>query len=246
MRINLFSRRRRGFTLIEIMMSFAIFGLVLTAIYACWTIILKSKKVGADAAAQMQRERVAIRTIKEALASVLSFQADQQNYSFLAENGDNGSLSFVARLPEMFPRSGQPRMWGYDVRRVTFEIEDGPNAQRQLVLRQTPLLLEMHPDERDFPFVVARNVNKMEMEFWDLRKSDWVDEWKRTNELPKMIKIKLEFLRPSPNDKYAMPVKEEIVDIAALPAIMVPSTYQGPNQPPPGTQPPAGTPPVLR
>jgi general secretion pathway protein J len=237
MRLSLFPRRTaggrrpRGFTLIEIMMSFAIFGLVLTAIYACWSLILRSKKIGADAAAQIQRERVAVRTIKEALASVLSFQADPQNYSFLAENGDNGSLSFAARLPEMFPRSGQLRIHGYDVRRVTFAIENGPNSERQLVLRQTPLLLEMHPDEKDYPFVVARNVNKMELEFWDLKKSDWVDEWTRTNELPKMIKIKLEFLRQSSSQKSTQPVTSEIVDIAPLPAIMIPSVYQGPNQP---------------
>jgi type II secretion system protein J len=227
-------RRREGFTLIEIMMAFAIFSLLIASIYACWTLILKSTKIGQDAAAQVQRERIALRTIKEALAGVLSFQADPQNYSFLADNDENGHLSFAARLPELFPRSGRPAWQGFDVRRVSFSIENGPDAQRLLVLRQSPLLKEMHTDERDFPFVVAKGVNKMELEFWDLKKSDWINEWTRTNELPRMIKIKLEFVRRNPSQPYAQPIGEEVMDVMPLPAIMVPAQAQAPNQPPPG------------
>ena len=52
--------REGGFTLIEIMMAMAVFGLVLTAIYATWTLILKSSKLGMAAAAQVQRERISV------------------------------------------------------------------------------------------------------------------------------------------------------------------------------------------
>lgn len=232
------ARSNRAFTLIEILVAFAIFGMVIMAIYACYTLILKSAKIGQDASAQIQRERIAMRTVKEALASVMSFQADPQNYSFLAENSDNGLLSFAARLPEMFPRSSRVAFDGFDVRRVSFSVESGPDQQRQLVLRQTPLLKEINRDEQEFPFVVAKGVNKMEFEFWDLKKSDWVDEWTRTNELPRMIKIKLEFVRQNPNQPYAQGVKEEVIDIAPLPATMVPTIAQGNQQQPGGAPPP--------
>ena len=88
------------------------------------------------------------------------------------------------------------------------------------MLRQTPLLKEMHPDERDFPFVVAKGVNKMELEFWDQKKSDWINEWTRTNELPRMIKIKLEFARRNPNQPCAQSSGEAVMDVMPLPAIM--------------------------
>lgn len=229
------TRQRRahpGFTLIEIMMAFAIFSLLIASIYACWTLILKSTQIGQEAAARVQRERIAMSTLKEALAGVLSFQADPQNYAFLAENDNNGSLSFVARLPETFPRSGRSDFRGFPVRRVTFAINNGPEySQHNLVLSQTPLLKEMHPDERDYPFIVAKDVNKMEFEFWDQRKRDWINEWTRTNELPKMIKIKLEFVRRNPREPSQPGQTFEIIDVAPLPAIMVPTTAQGPNQP---------------
>lgn len=234
--------RRRAFTIIEILVAFAIFGMVIMAIYATWTLIIKSAKIGQEAAAQLQRERVAMRTIKEALGCVMSFQADQANYAFLADNDGNGELSFVARLPGRFPRSGRVAFDRFDVRRVSFSVEQGKDYEKQLVLRQNPLLKEMDSDEKDFPFVVARGVNKMEFEFWDLRKRDWVSEWTRTNELPRMIKFKLEFERKNPNQPYALGVKEEIIDIAPLPSVMVPANAQGnpagaPNNPNNPTQP---------
>jgi type II secretion system protein J len=223
-------RSGRAFTLIEILVAIAIFSLVIMAIYATWTLIIKSAKIGQDAAIQIQRERIAMRTLKEALASVMSFQADQQNYAFVAENDGSGFLSFAARLPEMFPRSSRLAFDGFDVRRVSFAVEQGKDYQRQLVLRQTPLLKEMNSDEQDFPFVVATGVNKMEMEFYDLRKRDWVSEWTRTNELPRMVKMKLEFERKNPKEPYAAGVKEEVIEILPLPSVMVPSIAQGGRQ----------------
>lgn len=234
---------RRGFTLIEILMAMAIFALVLTAIYATWTLILKSKKIGVEAAAQLQRERVAWRSIDEALNCVRSFQADQQHYAFVAENGSSPTLSFVARLPESFPRSG--RFGDFDTRRVIFSLESGPKGQEQLVLRQHPVLMELNRDEEENPYVLATGVDKMEFQFWDQRKNDWVDEWKMTNQLPKMLRLTLEFQRRDLDHPYAAPVaREEVSRIIQLPSGMVPTAFQAPNQAgnPPGV-PPGGPPP---
>src|SRR6185436_3494672 len=101
-----------------------------------------------------------------------------QHYGFVAEKGDNGMLSFVAQLPESFPRGG--RFGDFDVRRVSFSLESGADSQSQLVLRQNPILKEMDEDERDHPLVLTKGVDKMEFEFWDDRKKDWVDEWTAT------------------------------------------------------------------
>ncbi len=230
--------RRRvsiAFTLIEIMMAMVIFSLVITAIYATWTLIIKSAKIGLEASAQLQRERIAIRTIEEALGSARSFAADLRHYGFAAENGDNVRLSFVARLPESFPRSG--RFGDFDVRRVTFSLENGPDSERQLVMRQSPILMdpEKDEDEKEYPLVLARGVNKMEFEFWDTRKNEWVDDWAQTNQIPKMMKITLGFVVKKPDSSFGSTERrQEISRIVALPAMTVPVNYQRPNQPPGG------------
>ncbi len=229
--------RGGGFTLIEIIMALAIFSLVVMAIYASWTLIIRSAKIWLAATAQVQRERMAVHCIEEAFTSARSFAVDLPHYGFVAENGSEASLSFVARLPESFPRDG--RFPDFDVRRVTFSIESGPDSQSQLVLRQNPILMEMDQTERDKPLVLAKGVSKMAFEFWDDRKKSWVDEWTATNQLPKMLKLTLDFNRPSPGG-YASSQREEVSRIIQLPSIMVPTSVQRPGQQPgqpPGIQP---------
>jgi general secretion pathway protein J len=228
-----------GFTLVEILVAMAIFGLVLAAIYASWTAILRASKTGLEAAAQAQRERIAIHTIEDALTTARSFATDLRHYSFVAENGSEATLSFVARLPKSFPRGG--KFGDLDVRRVTFSVESGQGSQRQLVLRQSPIMMEFDEDEKEHPLVLAKNVKDLLLEFWNADANEWVDEWRQTNSLPKMVKVTLRLENPNQRYSYSLQ-QEEITRIVALPSITVPATWQvpklsGPGGPPPGTQP---------
>jgi type II secretion system protein J len=220
------SMSRRAFTLVEILMALAIFALVLTAIYATWTAILRGSRAGLGAAAQVQRERVAIQTIEQALTSARSFALDLQHYGFVAENGSEAMLSFVARLPKSFPRGG--RFGEFDVRRVAFSLEDGPDAQPQLVLRQCPLLMDFDEDEKEYPLVLAKHVKELAFEFWDTRRGDWTDTWGQTNELPKLIRVTLEMSPPSQRVGAALPA-EVVTRVIALPSVTVPASWQRPN-----------------
>ena len=199
-------------------------SMVVTAIYATWTLIIKSAKIGQEAAAQVQRERVAFRTFEDALVCARSFQADLQHYSFIVENGSTPTLSFVARLPEFFPRSG--RFGDFDVRRVTFSLENGSDGHQQLVLRQTPILMETDETEQQYPFVLPRNVSKMEFELWDARKGKWVDEWTTTNEIPSMIHLTLTYSRHNPDKPYATPQTEVVSRVVDISSTMVPGGFQ--------------------
>src|SRR5436190_814951 len=82
---------------------------------------LRASKVGLESAASVQRARIAVRTLEESLGSMQSFALNPNYYALLSENGNDGSLSFVARLSKAFPRSG--RFGDLDVRRVTFSVE---------------------------------------------------------------------------------------------------------------------------
>jgi general secretion pathway protein J len=217
-----------GFTLIEILVALAIFGLVVTAMYSGWMAILRASKTGLEAAAQAQRERVAIRTIEEALTASRSFAADLQHYGFVGENGDEAVLSFVARLQKSFPRSG--KFGDFDVRRVTFSVERGADSGRLLVLRQSPILMEFDQDEKEHPLVLAKNVKELVFEFWNAARNEWAEEWTQTNSLPKMVKVTLRLT--SPNQRYGFSrTQEEITRIVALPSITVPVNWQMPTRP---------------
>ncbi len=234
-----------GFTLLEGMVAIAILSLVVAAIYSSWTAILKASKVGLDAAASVQRARIAVRTIEDSLSTTHLYVQAQKHYSFVAENGSQASLSFVARLSKSFPRSG--KFGDLDVRRVTFSMEPGPEAGNLLVLRQQSLLAGMDIDEQEHPLVLARNVKTFAMEFWDERQNDWVDEWVLTNQLPKLVKVTLQLM----DDARSSHVAREVTRIVNLPSIAVTANWQtplvqrlpgqDPNQPTPAL--PGGLPP---
>jgi len=216
----------RAFTLVEILIAIGIFSMVLAAIYSTWTAILRSSKVGLNAAAAVQRARIAGRTIEETLGSVQSFAQNQAYYAFVSENGSEAALSFVSRLSPSFPRSG--KFAGLDVRRVTFSLEQSRDGGRQLVLRQTPLLMDMDKDEKNYPLVLAKNVKEFKTEFWDTRLQDWVDEWKQTNQIPVLVKVSLSLA----DNAFSTQVGQQVCRIVSLPSVTVQPGWQMPrNQP---------------
>jgi type II secretion system protein J len=233
---------RRGFTLVEILIAIGIFSMVLAAIYSTWTAILRASKVGLEAAAAVQRARIAGRTIEETLGSVQSFALNQNYYAFVCENGSEPTLSFVTRLSPSFPRSG--KFAGLDVRRVTFSVEQGRDGGRQLVLRQTPLLMEMDKDEKNYPLILAKNVKEFKTEVWDTRLQDWMDEWKLTNQIPPLVRVTLKLA----DNQYSSQVRQQVTRVVSLPSVtvqagwQVPSAQPGGNPAVPGSQPPGSVP----
>ncbi|MGO8764810.1 MAG: prepilin-type N-terminal cleavage/methylation domain-containing protein [Limisphaerales bacterium] len=227
-------RRPKGFTLIEVMIAMAIFSMVVAAIYSTWYLILRGTHTAQEAAAQVQRERIAIHTIEDSLTSIQSFQASPQYYSFVLENGDSPLLSYSSRLPEDFPRSG--RYGGFNVRRLIFTVEPPPNpgnafventSEKDLVLRQYPILTGIDPDEQAAPFVLARNVQTFSVECWDTNTGDWVDEWDNTNAIPPMIRVDLVLGKNA--TAFGNAPTFSVSRIIAVPSEMMPAIVQMPR-----------------
>ena len=207
---------RRAFTLVEILIALAIFAAVMLAIYSSWSSILRGKTVGLAAAAETQRARVAVRALENSLVSLQMFQANLRYYWFLADtSGDFASLSFVARLPKSFPRSGD---FGDQVlRRLTFTVEPGTNRENVLVLRQNPVLFDPSVDEEENPLVLARHVKTFMLEFWGQRSTDWEPEWPQTNLPPRLIRFTLGFGRPNQRTLNPDDVVTRVVTVSSVP-----------------------------
>jgi hypothetical protein len=179
------------------MIAMTIFSLVLAAIYSSWTLIWRASRVTQAAAAQVQRQRVAIHALEDSLTCIQSFQADMKYYGFNV-NEDPPMLEFTSRLPGHFLRDG--KFEGFNVRRLTFTVEPPPNpgnvfsvdnSEKDLVLRQKPILVDMDEDEHQRPVVLARYVQTFKVECWDTNQAEWVTEWDNTNAIPPLIRVKL-------------------------------------------------------
>lgn len=226
---------QRAFTLIEVMLAIMIFSVVIAAIYSTWTLILRSSRVGQEAAAQAQRQRIAIRTIEDALTCIQSFQASMQYYSFCVTNGEQPSLCFTARLPDTYPRNG--KFGDFNSRRLAFTVEPAPGSannfsgqqqEQDLVLRQNPILMDMDIDEQQNPLVLARNVQSFTIECWDTNAVAWDTEWDDTNSIPPMIRISL-VLGGNNNDFGGIAPTLSVTRVIAVPSETLPAIVQSPG-----------------
>lgn len=185
------ARRRRviAFTMIEVLLAISIFSMVMVAIYSCWSAIMKGSRSGLMAAAEVQRTRITVRALEQALGSAVVYADNMRYYAFLADTGGGPFtwLSFVARLPESFPGSGL--FQGQEVRRVSFEV----SKEGTLLLRQSPLLEYREPGQEPYTIKLAPNVSAFAMEFFDVRKNEWIPEWNYTNQLPRLCRVALAF-----------------------------------------------------
>ncbi|HNV00075.1 MAG: prepilin-type N-terminal cleavage/methylation domain-containing protein [Verrucomicrobia bacterium] len=218
-------RTNRGFTLLEIMLAVMIFGMVVTAIYSSWSAILRASRAGREASEDMQRSRIAARTIEDALVSTVMFTSNPGLYSFLADtSGDFAALSFVSRLPPSFPGSGY--FGDQIVRRVEFTAEPSPSGELQLLLRQMPILQTNVFDPDEHTIVLARDLSAFMIEFCYQRGNsyEWVEEWHLTNQLPKLVRFALAFGK-SPNGTGKP--KSVTVRAVSLPSAAVPRDSQG-------------------
>jgi hypothetical protein len=213
---------------VEIMIALAIFSSVIVAIYAAWSSILRSTKAGHVAAIQVQRQRIAVRAVEEALFGIQMFQENIRYYSFISDtSSDFAGLSFVSRLPKWYPRNGN--FDGEPLRRVTFTVEPGKNGGNSLVLRQSAVLFETSQDEEENPLVLARDVRQFVVEFWGQQSKDWEPDWVYTNQLPRLVRFSLAFGADDPNSKAPAEVTTRVV---ALGSMAVPSMLQRPGQAP--------------
>src|SRR2546426_1257745 len=208
--------RQSAFTLVEIMIALAVFAAVMIAIYSSWSAILRGSRIGQEAAAEAQRSRVAVRALENSLMSLQMFVANIKYDYFSADTSDDfATLSFVAHLSKSFPRSGD--FGDQVVRRLTFTVEPGTNADNVLLLRQNPILFQTSADEEENPLVLARNVKEFTLEFWGPRSNDWEQEWLYTNQLPKLVKFTLAFGRPNQRVLNPEDMVTRVISLAAMP-----------------------------
>jgi prepilin-type N-terminal cleavage/methylation domain-containing protein len=180
----------RGFTLVELMVALGIFTIIMALIYSTWNAIMGATANGLKVAADVQRSRVAIDAVEDAILSSRMFTLNLKYYSFIVDkDGDYSSLALTSRLPKGFIGSGLYR--DQVVRRVTFGVEPGADRQNDFVMTQMPILLETNAVLQPYSIVLAHDVQFFVLEFWDQRKKAWTDQLLTTNQLPPIVKVTL-------------------------------------------------------
>ena len=177
------------------MVSIAIFAILVAAVYSTWMVILKSSQVGQEAAAQVQRQRIAVRVdrrfadvhpVVSILDAILRFYRHQWRLAGVEFRGAAAG-HFSAQRP----------VCDSNLRRLTFTVEPPPaglgydTSEKDLVLRQNRSSWTWIPTNRHDPLVLARKVKSFVVECWDTNAMDWAQEWDNTNSIPPMVRVTL-------------------------------------------------------
>jgi len=183
-------RKDTAFTLLEVVVSMAVFTFIMISIIGCWKCIVSGTAVAQGVAASTQRARIGIRTVEMALTCTEMSQTNLQFYGFLTDTTSKfASVSLAARLPSEFPGSG---LFGDNVmRRVAFDVEKDAGGTNNLIMNQWPLLEALDDVNTPYPITLARDVNQFMLEFWSKEQNEWVVEWDPTNQLPPMVRVTL-------------------------------------------------------
>lgn len=211
-------RQSAAFTILEVMLAIFVFSLVLTAIYYVWAAVVRGTKSSLNAAAAVQRSRIAMRSLEDALLTAQMFNANQKRYAFIGTSED---LELTARLPASF--LGVGRYGDQILRRVQFRLQPGKEGMDELVMTQAPLLMDMSSGEEPYTLVLARDVSLFNLEYWDHMRREWVEEWVLTNQLPMLVQVSLGMGKIGNSSKP----QDVVTRIVALPSSAVTVDLQG-------------------
>src|SRR5262249_30785411 len=177
--------------------------------------------------------------IEDALLTVQFYNANVKNYWFIADtSGDLAAISMVSRLPASFPGVG--RYGDQVVRRVSFYTQPGKDGMAELMMTQAPMLMETNAANEAYSIPLAKDVSLFRLDFYDLQKNEWLEEWKYTNQLPKLVQVTLGLGKAGGASSQPQDVVTRLV---ALPSVAVLADIQGgpgfgqpgmPGQPLPG------------
>lgn len=187
--------QRAAFTLVEVMVTVAILAIVLAMVYSTFFSVLRVTKSGADAAEQVQRERIALKTIEDAFSGIVYYEQNQERYAFEADTTDFDypALSFVSRVPPDF--LGSKKFGAQRLRRIDFIVEDIEPHGRSLVMYQTPILQPVEDadlNDRE-SWVLGPGLDTFFVVFWSTINNEWISEWTETNSVPTRLKFEMSF-----------------------------------------------------
>ena len=201
--------RMRGMTLIEVMISLAVLGLMLVSVWSGFKGTLRGMEVTEEIQTRYAIVRSGLARMESELSmAYLSFNRpayDIRHYTMFEgrDEADADSLTFSSfahlRIRKDADESDQTVI-------QYFVQKDPEDSRRQhLYRRESRRLTGDLPEdlERFFPaYVVIEDVESFDVEYWEPREMEWIQEWRTTaidmqpDRLPERVKIELEVNDP--------------------------------------------------
>ncbi len=197
-------RRSRGMTLVEVMISFAVLGMIVVSVWSSFSGTLK----GIEITEAMQQRYSIVRNGLARMTSELSMAYLSKNRPLDTtrhftqfegrDNFDTDSLTFSAFSHLRVRKDANES----DQTVVQYFIEKDPDdgSRTHLYRREARRLTGDLPEnmEEFWPaYIAIEDVVNFDVKYWDTQQEDWIDEWRTTkvdmqpDRLPARVRITL-------------------------------------------------------
>jgi general secretion pathway protein J len=196
---------RRGFTLLEIIVSLSVLALIATLTFSTVANAIQIRDTLEEDDAVNQSARIAMSRIRRdlSLAYLTTNTGAVATYFtlFVAQNGDPDRLWFASLAHQRLYRGAREG----DQTEITYWTEDDPNTRGALALmrREAPRI-DHAPERGGVIAPIAYGVAGFDVRFLDSTTKEWMEEWDSTgadtpNRLPRAAQVTLTLLAPDPD-----------------------------------------------
>jgi prepilin-type N-terminal cleavage/methylation domain-containing protein len=191
---------QKGFTLIEVMVSLGVMGMIAISIWAATSQTTKARNIVETAHDEYHQVRIAFDALSRDLSSTfLSFHRGPVDPShdtvFIGtDGGDSDRIDFAAfsHNRRYFDANES------DQAEISYYLDDDPEISgvKNLIKRESAVL-DKDPLRGGHRFVLLHNVEKFDLQYYDMVSKEWLDEWDTTQALgkgsvlPTQVRVKL-------------------------------------------------------
>jgi general secretion pathway protein J len=199
-------RRRRGLTLVEIIVALGIMALIGSISAGTLSSSIDVLEAIEEAEGSRRTARIAMRRITRALQ--LSYLTESrtavntyQTVFVGKDDGDEDQVWFASLAHQRKIRDSRQ----CDQTEITLFTDEDPDDSdtKVLFLRESPRI-DQYPDKGGRPMPLARGVSRFDLRYLDGTTGEWRDEWDTNGtetpaRLPRAVQIVLELVSKDPN-----------------------------------------------
>lgn len=190
------TRAPRGFTLLEVMIAVAITAVIGSMAAGIYQQIDRAATVAREQGERYAGARLALtRLSREVSMAFLSEHYDRAQFRDRPTlfKGDSDTLLFSTMAHVRLAQDAKES----DQSVVEYRVERDPLSGEDALFRREKARLDDEPDRGGRKDLVATHVKRLTLQYWDLRRKEWVREWstrtpERLNELPTRVRVELE------------------------------------------------------